>query len=96
MPIVERTYSAFRAWWIGYSSAVTEEFEPGDKVEWNSSVSKGAKKTVVKGVVGSQITEPTTIDGHTVNASPDDPKYVVETKSGEAEAHGGSALRKED
>jgi len=74
---------------------MTKEFEPGDSVEWNSNVSKGAKKSVVKGIVESEITEPTTIDGHLVNASPDDPKYVVETKEGE-EAHGGSALRSAD
>ena len=74
---------------------MTEEFEPGDKVEWNSNESKGAKQSVVKGVVEGEITEPTKIDGHKVNASPDDPKYLVETKDGAEEAHGASALRKE-
>lgn len=74
---------------------MTDDLKPGDEVEFNSNVSKGAKQHVEKGVIKEEITEPTKVDGDRVNASPDDPKYVVETKDGE-EAHGAKALRKED
>ncbi len=72
------------------------EIETGDQVEWNSEVSKGAKQKVVKGVVEEELTEPTKVDGHKVNAAPDDPKFLVKTKDGSEEAHGASALRKQD
>lgn len=75
---------------------MSEDLEPGDQVEWNSEVSKGAKQSVVKGVVEKELTSPTKVDGHKVNASPDDPKYLVEAADGTEEAHGGSALRKKD
>jgi len=75
---------------------MTEDIEPGDQVEWNSEVSKGTKQKVTKGVVEEELTEPTNVDGHKVNASPDDPKYLVEAADGSEEAHGASALRKKD
>ena len=74
---------------------MSNDVQPGDEVEWNSEVSKGAKQKVEKGVVKEELTKPTNVDGHKVNASPDDPTYVVEGANGDEEAHGASALRKQ-
>ena len=61
----------------------------GDKVSWKSHGGT-AHGTVVK-----KQTSRTSIKGHTVAASKDDPQYIVETESGAKAAHKPSALKAE-
>ncbi|KGF79503.1 hypothetical protein IA69_24115 [Massilia sp. JS1662] len=68
---------------------MTDEFKPGDKVEWHSS------QGPVRGTVKKKLTAPTAIKQHAVAASPDHPEYlVVSDKTGAEAAHKGSALKK--
>lgn len=60
----------------------------GDKVSWNSHGGQA------KGKVVKKITSPTTIKGHKVAASKDNPEYIVETEDGKRAAHKPSALSK--
>ena len=60
----------------------------GDKVEWDSS---GGHST---GKVVRQLTAATTIKGHKVAASKDNPEYLVETDEGKRAAHKPDALKK--
>ncbi|WP_454884668.1 DUF2945 domain-containing protein [Sphingomonas oryzagri] len=60
----------------------------GDRVEWNSHGGTAEGKVVKK------VTNHTSIKGHTVAASKDDPQFVVETDEGERAAHKPDALRK--
>ncbi len=62
--------------------------KPGDKVSWNSHGGQA------KGKVVKKITSPTTIKGHKVAASKDNPEYIVETEDGKRAAHKPSALSK--
>ena len=61
----------------------------GDKVGWNSSGGHSIGKVVKK------LTSPTSIKGHRVAASKDNPQYLVESgKSGKKAAHKAGALTK--
>lgn len=68
---------------------MTSTFKAGDKVEWHSS------QGTVKGTVKKKLTSPTDIKGHHVNASPEEPQYLVESdKTGSEAAHKPDALKK--
>lgn len=68
---------------------MTGTFKKGDKVQWNSS--QGA----VQGTVKKKLTSPMNIKGHHVNASPEEPQYLVESDHTGAEAaHKAEALKK--
>ncbi|SNS96816.1 Protein of unknown function [Noviherbaspirillum humi] len=68
---------------------MTNSFKKGDKVEWHSS--QGS----VQGIVKKKLTSPTSIKGHHVDASPDEPQYLVESdKTGAEAAHKPDALKK--
>ncbi|MBW8483956.1 DUF2945 domain-containing protein [Actinomadura parmotrematis] len=65
------------------------DLERGDAVEWRSH---GAR---VPGEVEKEITERTEAAGRTVDASEDDPQYLVRSdKSGKEAVHKPSALKK--
>ena len=69
---------------------MTDEFKPGDKVEWHSPGK-------VVGKVKKKLTEPTEIKGHHVAASADNPEYLVESdKTGKEAAHKPESLKKVD
>lgn len=71
------------------SSSSSDKFQPGDKVEWNTSQGKTTGKVVKK------LTSETDIDGHTAKASKEDPQYLVESeKTGSQAAHKPDALSK--
>ncbi|XYJ10052.1 DUF2945 domain-containing protein [Telluria sp. B2] len=68
---------------------MTQEFKAGDKVTWESS------QGTVHGTVKKKLTSHTTIKGHEVAASPENPEYlVVSDKTGAEAAHKPSALKK--
>ena len=68
---------------------MAKELRVGDRVEWNF----GRGKAV--GTVQRKLTEPTTVGGQTVAASPDDPRYLVKTeRSGKEAAKRAETLRK--
>ena len=60
----------------------------GDKVSWKSHGGT-AHGRVVKKQTGD-----TTIKGHQVRASADDPQYIVESDNGGKAAHKAAALKK--
>jgi len=66
-----------------------EEFKQGDRVEWN--IPQGKTRATVK----KKLTSDTKVGGQKVNASEDDPRYLVESeKSGKEAAHKPDALSK--
>jgi len=66
-----------------------QEFHKGDAVEWDSHGS------TARGTVERKITERTEEAGRTVDASPDEPQYLVRSeKSGGTAVHKPSALRR--
>ncbi|TWD84568.1 DUF2945 family protein [Kribbella amoyensis] len=66
-----------------------QEFHKGDAVEWDSHGGTAV------GTVERRITERTEAGGRTVDASPDDPQYLVRSeKSGQTAVHKPSALRR--
>jgi len=68
---------------------MADEFKPGDQVEWNTSQGK------TKGKVAKKLTKPTKIKDHAVEASKDNPEYLVKSdKSGQEAAHKPAALKK--
>lgn len=68
---------------------MTNEFKKGDKVEWKSS------QGTIEGKVEKKLTSPTSIKGHEVAASADNPEYlVVSNKTGAKAAHKPKALKK--
>ena len=68
---------------------MTKELKPGDKVAWDWSQGE------VKGTVVKKQTTPTSIKGHKVAASKDDPQYIVESdKTGAKAAHKPDELRR--
>ena len=67
---------------------MTADFSKGDKVSWKSHGGQAHGKVVRKQ------TEPTTIKGHKVAASPDNPQFIVETDEGKRAAHKAEALKK--
>lgn len=65
------------------------EPKQGDHVKWSTPQGETSGKVVRKQ------TQPTTIKGHKVAASKDDPQYIVESdKSGERAAHKPDSLKK--
>lgn len=66
-----------------------DDFEAGDRVEWQTSQGK------TTGKVKRKLTAPTEIKGHHVAAPWENPEYlVVSDKSGEEAAHKPGALRR--
>ncbi|PXA99139.1 DUF2945 domain-containing protein [Nostoc sp. 3335mG] len=65
------------------------QLKKGDKVSWKSHGGTAHGKVVKK------VTSPTTIKGHKVAASKDNPEYVVETSEGKRAAHKPGALKKD-
>ncbi|MET9271408.1 DUF2945 domain-containing protein [Kribbella sp. NPDC003557] len=65
------------------------DFRKGDTVEWDSHGG------TAYGTVERKITERTEAGGRTVDASPDEPQYLVRSeKSGGTAVHKPSALRR--
>ena len=63
------------------------EFKQGDTVEWNTPQGK------TRGNVKKKLTSSTEVGGQKINASDDDPRYLVESeKSGKEAAHKPDAL----
>jgi hypothetical protein len=67
---------------------MSDKFKAGDAVEWNSHGG------IARGKVKKKLTSRTTIKGHQVAATPDNPEYLVETDKGGQAAHKPGALRK--
>ncbi|WP_334188563.1 DUF2945 domain-containing protein [Noviherbaspirillum sp.] len=68
---------------------MSDSFKKGDKVQWKSA------QGMVLGTVVRKLTEPTDVKGHHVNASSDDPQYLVSSdKTGAEAAHKPDALKK--
>ena len=68
---------------------MSENLKKGDKVEWNTSQGK------TKGTVQKKLTEEIDIKGHHVNASEDNPEYLVKSdKTGAEAAHKAASLKK--
>lgn len=65
------------------------KFSKGDRVSWGTSQGR------TTGTVKQRLTSSTKIKGHAVEASPDNPEYLVESeKTGAKAAHKPDALRK--
>lgn len=60
----------------------------GDAVTWKSH------DGTARGKVEKKVTSRTTVKGHTVAASEDEPQFIVRTDEGKKAAHKASALRK--
>jgi Hypervirulence associated proteins TUDOR domain len=70
-------------------TVVQDEFKQGDSVEWNTP--QGSTRDTIK----KKLTSETEVGGQKVNASEDDPRYLVESeKSGKEAAHKVDALSK--
>jgi hypothetical protein len=68
---------------------MTKEFKKGDRVEWDSHGGTAV------GTVEKKITSRTEAGGRTVDASKDEPQYLVKSeKSGGEAVHKPEALRK--
>ena len=67
---------------------MAKSLKVGDKVSWSSHGG------TAKGKVVRKVTSPTTIKGHKVAASKDNPEYLVETDAGKRAAHKAGALSK--
>lgn len=68
---------------------MTDELKKGDKVEWNTS------QGTTTGVVEKKLTKPMDIKTHHVEASKDNPQYLVKSdKTGAKAAHKPDALKK--
>ena len=66
---------------------MAQEFEQGDRVEWNAPQGK------TQGTVKKKLAWETEVGGHKVKASQGDPRYLVESeKSGKEAAHKPDAL----
>jgi hypothetical protein len=66
---------------------VAQDFKPGDTVGWNTPQGK------TRGTIKKKLTSNTEVGGQKVNASEDDPRYLVESeKSGKEAAHKPDAL----
>ncbi len=64
-----------------------DSFKAGDKVAWESS------QGTIEGTVEKKLTEPIDIKKHHVDASPDDPQYLVKSdKTGKEAAHKPQSL----
>jgi hypothetical protein len=70
-------------------SVVSQEFRQGDRVKWNTPQGE------TYGKVKKRLTSTTQVGGQKVNASDDDPRYLVESeKSGKEAAHKPDSLSK--
>jgi len=68
---------------------VAQAFNQGDKVEWNTPQGK------THGTVKKKLTSDTEVSGQKINASKEDPRYLVKSeKSGKEAAHKPDALTK--
>ena len=67
---------------------MSDKFRPGEAVEWNSHGG------TTRGKVKKKLTNRTTLKGHQVAASPDNPEYLVQSERGGVAAHKPGALRK--
>jgi hypothetical protein len=68
---------------------LAQEFKQGDTVEWNTPQGKA------RGTVKKNLTSSTEVGGQNINASEDDPRYLVESeKSGKEAAHRPDTLNK--
>lgn len=68
---------------------MAQEFERGDRVEWNTPQGK------TRGKVKTKLTSSTQVGGQKINASEDDPRYLIESeKSGKESAHKPDSLSK--
>jgi hypothetical protein len=68
---------------------VAQEFKQGDTVEWNTPQGK------TRGKVKKKLTSNTEVGGQKINASEEDPRYLVESeKSGKEAAHKPDTLSK--
>lgn len=67
---------------------MAKKLHTGDKVSWSSHGG------TARGKVMKKLTSPTTIKGHKVAASKDNPEYLVETREGKKAAHKAGALSK--
>ncbi len=66
---------------------MSTEFSKGDKVQGESS------QGTIEGTVEQKLTEPTDIKKHHVNASKDDPQYLLKSdKTGKEAAHKPESL----
>lgn len=68
---------------------MADALKKGDKVKWKSHGGEA------HGTVEKKQTSRTTIKGHTVAASPDNPQFIVKTQDGKKAAHKADALTKE-
>jgi len=70
--------------------AKDDELRRGDNVTWNASAHEA------EGEVVGRVTEETSVKGHKVAASEENPQYIVRSdKTGAEAAHKPSALTKE-
>jgi uncharacterized protein YijF (DUF1287 family) len=67
---------------------MAKQLKAGDRVSWKSPGGTAHGKVVKK------LTSETTIKGHKVAASKDEPEYLVETDEGKRAAHKAEALTK--
>ncbi|HEY6582330.1 MAG TPA: DUF2945 domain-containing protein [Rubrobacter sp.] len=68
---------------------MAQEFEQGDQVQWNTPQGK------TRGKVKKKLTSSTAVGGQKINASEDDPRYLIESeKSGKESAHKPDSLSK--
>lgn len=68
---------------------MTDKLKKGDKVAWNTSQGE------THGTVEKKQASDTSIKGHKVSASTDDPQYIVRSdRSGARAAHKPDALKK--
>jgi hypothetical protein len=68
---------------------LAQEFKQGDTVEWNTPQGK------TRGTVKKKLTSSTEVGGQNINASEDDPRYLVESeKSGKEAVHKPDTLNK--
>jgi len=68
---------------------MAEGFRKGDKVEWDHS------QGTTHGHVVRRLTERTTVGGQVIAATPDEPRYLVESeKTGKRAAHRPEELRR--
>ena len=74
---------------------MSEDFKPGDEVEWNAHGGKTKPGGKARGRLVRKLTEETQVKGHTAKASDEDPQYLVRSdESGQRAAHRPEALRR--
>lgn len=68
---------------------MAQQLKKGDEVKWKSPGG------TAHGKVEKKVTSDTSIKGHKVSATPDDPQFIVKSDKGGKAAHKPSALTKE-